>query len=218
MQREKLLCPSILNLPIEHLYDEIVALDRAGTDIFHLDIMDGCFVPNFGMSFADIDVVRSATDKLLDCHMMVQNPIRYVDLVAEHGCDIIYIHPEADPMPPVTLAKIRALGKKAGIVINPGTSLSSVQELYPLIDYFMIMSVNPGFCGQPYLDFVEPKIEQLVKNREKWGFNIVIDGGVDTTVLTRLYQKGVEGFVLGNLILFKQQKDYAAIMREIRKI
>lgn len=218
MQREKLLCPSILNLKMDGLRDEIIALDKAGTDIFHLDIMDGSFVPNFGMSFADIDVVRQATDKLIDCHMMVQDPIRYVDMVAEHGCDIIYIHAEADPQPPVTLARIHTLGKKAGIVINPGTSLASVQELYPLIDYFMVMAVNPGFCGQPYLDFVEPKIEQLVADRKKWGFHIVIDGGVDATVLKRLYQKGVEGFVLGNLILFKQQEDYAAIMNSIRKM
>lgn len=216
--QDKLLCPSILNLKAEYMREEIIELDQAGVDIFHLDLMDGCFVPNFGMSFADIDLVRSATNKRIDCHMMVQNPIRYVEVVAEHGCDIIYIHPEADPMPTATLAKIKALGKQAGIVINPGTALETVRELYPLIDYFMIMAVNPGFCAQPYLDFVEPKIERLVSERDQWGFHIVIDGGVNPTVLKRLYKKGVEGFVLGNLILFQQNRPYDAIVNDIRRM
>lgn len=219
-KRNKLLCPSIMNLPVDNLREEIVALDRAGIDVFHLDIMDGSFVPNFGMSFAEIDLIRSATDKLLDCHMMVQNPIRYVDMVAEHGCDIIYIHPESDPMPTVTLAKIKALGKKAGIVINPGTPLCMVRELYPLIDYFMVMAVNPGFCGQPYLDYVEPKILQLAEERERDGldFGIVIDGGINPPILKRLYERGVEGFVLGNLILFRQDEDYETIVKNIRRM
>ena len=218
MNGRKLLCPSILNLPIEGMREEIIALDAADVDIFHIDIMDGHFTPSFGMAIREIDLVRKYTNKLLDCHMMVLDPIRYVELVAQHGCDIIYIHPEADRIPTMTLAKIKALGKKAGIVINPGTSLESVRPMYPLLDYFMVMTVNPGFAGQPYLDYVEPKIDQLLKEREDWGFHIVIDGGVDETVMRRLYNKGVEGFVLGKQLLFEQGRPYSECVDFIRSI
>lgn len=123
-------------------------LEVAGVDIFHMDIMDGSFVPNFGMGLQDYELIRSVTDKPLDVHLMVQNPSNYVEMFSDLGADIIYIHPEADIHPARTLDKIRAKGKKAGIAINPGTSIEAVIELLPLVDYFMIMTVNPGFAGQ----------------------------------------------------------------------
>jgi len=216
---EKLLCPSIMNLDTEDLVDQVRRLDAAGTDIFHLDLMDGSFVPNFGMSPNEFKVVRRHTDKLLDVHMMVQNPIRYIQLMADYGLDIIYIHPESDPMPSLTLQRIRDMGKKAGLVINPSTSLESIRALYPLIDYLMIMTVNPGFCGQLYLPWIDQKIDQAVEERKPWGFPIVIDGGVDKAVMTRLASKGVEGFVLGRLILFDQtEKDYTKLMQWMRTL
>jgi len=216
---EKLLCPSIMNLDTEDLVDQVRRLDAADTDIFHLDLMDGSFVPNFGMSLNEFKVVRRHTDKLLDVHMMVQNPIRYIQLMADYGLDIIYIHPESDPMPSLTLQRIRDMGKKAGLVINPSTSMESIRALYPLIDYLMIMTVNPGFCGQLYLPWIDQKIEQAVEERKPWGFPIVIDGGVDKAVMTRLASKGVEGFVLGRLILFDQtEKDYTKLMQWMRTL
>ncbi|MFA6682276.1 MAG: ribulose-phosphate 3-epimerase [Sphaerochaeta sp.] len=216
---KKLLCPSIMNLDTEDLVDQVKRLDAAETDIFHLDLMDGSFVPNFGMSLNEFKVVRRHTDKPLDVHMMVQNPIRYIRLMADYGLDIIYIHPESDPMPSLTLQRIRDMGKKAGLVINPGTSMESIRALYPLIDYLMIMTVNPGFCGQLYLPWIDQKIEQAVEERKPWGFPIVIDGGVDKTVMTRLASKGVEGFVLGRLILFDQtEKDYTKLMQWMRTL
>lgn len=118
-------------------------------------------------------------------------------------------------MPSLTLQRVRDMGKKAGLVINPSTSIESIRPLYPLIDYLMIMTVNPGFCGQLYL----PWIEQAIEERKPLAFPIVIDGGADKAVMTRLVAKGVEGFVLGRLILFDQEeKDYTKLMRWMRTL
>lgn len=215
---EKLLCPSLLNLHDDCLRDEIRALDRSGADILHLDVMDGSYVPNFGMSFREIETVRANTSLPLDLHMMMRDPHRYVRRYAECGVDIIYIHPDSEAVPTETLALIRALGKQPGIVLNPGLSLESVRELLPLVDYVLVMAVNPGFAGRDYLLYVEDKIERLVALRPQYGFRIVIDGGVTWDILRRLWRKGVEGFVLGRQILFDQPEDYATIIRRVRDI
>lgn len=214
---EKLLCPSLLNLHDDCLRDEIRALDRSGADILHLDVMDGSYVPNFGMSFREIETVRANTSLPLDLHMMMRDPRRYVRRYAECGVDIIYIHPDSEAVPTETLALIRDLGKKPGIVLNPGISLESVRELLPLVDYVLVMTVNPGFAGRDYLPYVENKIERLVALRPQYGFHIVIDGGVTWDILRRLWRKGVEGFVLGRQILFDQPEDYATIIRRVRE-
>ena len=215
----KILCPSIMNLSIDTLPQQIEKLNQADIDIYHIDIMDGNFVPNFGMSPREIEMIRAMTDKEIDVHLMVENPGRYIEMFADLGCDIIYIHLESDPLPTVTLDRIRKLGKKAGLVINPGTPIEQIRPLYALIDYLMIMSVNPGFCGQSYLEYVEPKIIEIAKDQQKYSFHIVIDGGVNKEIVTRLSKYGVEGYVLGNLILFKQEEtDYKKIVNEIREL
>lgn len=215
---EKLLCPSLLNLRDDHLQDEIRALDQSGADILHLDVMDGSYVPNFGMSFREIETVRDNTSLPLDLHMMMREPHRYVRRYAACGVDIFYIHPDSESVPTETLALIRELGKHPGIAINPGVSLESVQELFPLVDYVLVMTVNPGFAGRDYLPYVENKIERLVTLRRLYDFRIVIDGGVTWDVLRRLWRKGVEGFVLGRQVLFDQPEDYATILRRVRQV
>jgi ribulose-phosphate 3-epimerase len=216
---EKLLCPSIFNLSFDNLKDEILRLDKAGTDIFHIDIMDGSFVPNFGLSLQDMDVVRHNTDKLIDVHLMVNEAGRYVRTFAERGADIIYIHPEAETHPVGSLVNIRKAGKAPGIAINPGTSIAMVEELFPFIDYMMVMAVHPGIAGQPYIDAVEPKIRKLAKLKEEWGFKLMVDGGVNWEVMKRLSGFGVEGYVLGNLILFKQEEaDYKVLMDRMKAL
>ena len=132
---EKLLCPSLLNLSMDYLKDEIMRLDVSGADILHIDVMDGHYVPNFGMSFQDIETIRKNTSLKLDVHMMMYNPGRYIERYAEFGADIIYIHPDSETIPTETLCRIRKLGKAPGIVINPGISLDSIQELLSLVDY-----------------------------------------------------------------------------------
>ena len=215
---EKLLCPSLLNLSDDCLKAEIQALDKSGADILHLDVMDGAYVPNFGMSFKEIETVRANTSLTLDVHMMMRDPHRYVERYAACGIDIIYIHPDSEDLPTATLAQIRALGKHPGIVINPGVALETVRELLPLVDYVLVMAVNPGFAGQPYLDYVEGKIERLAALRKSYGFHIVIDGGVTWEILARLWQKGVEGFILGKQILFGQSEPYRQIIEKVRLI
>ena len=165
---EKLLCPSLLNLSMDYLKDEIMRLDVSGADILHIDVMDGHYVPNFGMSFQDIETIRKNTSLKLDVHMMMYNPGRYIERYAEFGADIIYIHPDSETIPTETLCRIRKLGKAPGIVINPGISLDSIQELLSLVDYVLVMTVNRGFAGRDYLHFVEPNIEQLLKLRQRY--------------------------------------------------
>lgn len=215
---EKILCPSLLNLSDDCLKDEIIRLDQSGADFLHIDVMDGSYVPNFGMSFKEIETVRKYTTLKLDLHMMMQNPGRYVKRYADCGVDIIYVHPDSETVVTETLCEIRELGKRPGIVINPGVSLESVKELFPLVDYVLVMTVNPGFAGRDYLPFVEPKIERLLELRESYAFHVVVDGGVTWEILDRLWKKGVEGFVLGKQILFGQAEEYKTIIQKVREM
>lgn len=215
---EKILCPSLLNLSDDCLKDEIIRLDQSGADFLHIDVMDGSYVPNFGMSLKEIETVRKYTTLKLDLHMMMQNPGRYVKRYAECGVDIIYVHPDSETVVTETLCEIRELGKRPGIVINPGVSLESVKELFPLVDYVLVMTVNPGFAGRDYLPFVEPKIERLLELRESYAFHVVVDGGVTWEILDRLWKKGVEGFVLGKQILFGQAEGYKTIIQKVREM
>lgn len=212
-----LLSPSMMCADFSNLEKEITDLENAGIDIFHIDFMDGQFVLNFGMGLQDFEYIRSATNKLVDVHLMIQNPGEYAEMFAELGADIIYIHPEADMHPARTLDKIRENGRKTGIAINPGTSLESVKELFPLIDYLMIMTVNPGFAGQTYLDYVDSKIEKAVKFANEYGFKIMVDGAVSEEKILELSEIGVEGFVLGTSTLFGKEDDYKTILENVRE-
>lgn len=214
---KKLLCPSLMCANFSKLKDEVEELDKAGTDIFHIDIMDGSFVPNFGMGLQDFEMIRASTRKIVDVHLMIQNPSKYVEMFATMGADIIYIHPEADQQVARTLDVIRGMGKKAGIAINPGTSVETILELLPVVDYVMVMTVNPGFAGQKYLDYVNPKIEQLVKLSEKFKFRVMVDGAISPEKIEALNKIGVTGFVLGTSALFGKTESYDVILNELRK-
>lgn len=213
---KKLLCPSLMCADFSKLQDEVEKLDKAGIDIFHIDFMDGSFVPNFGMGLQDFDMVRASTQKQVDVHLMIQNPSKYVEMFATRGADIIYIHPEADQQAARTLEDIRKLGKKAGIAINPGTAVETIFELLPLVDYVMVMTVNPGFAGQKYLEYVNPKIEKLIKLGADFDFEVMVDGGISLEKIRKLSENGVSGFVLGTSALFGKKEKYKEIISKIR--
>ncbi len=150
-----LLCPSIMCANYDNLKEEIVTLDQAGVDIFHVDIMDGTFVPNYAMGLEDLKCIRRNTSKPIDVHLMTSNPSAMVDLFAKEGADIIYVHHETDVHIAKTLGKIKELGKQAGLAVNPGTSYEIIKPVLSLCDYVLVMTVNPGFAGQKYLPLVD---------------------------------------------------------------
>lgn len=214
----KFFCPSMMCADFTKLPEEIKGLEEANIDIFHMDIMDGVFVPNFALGTEDFKAIRANTDKLMDVHLMISNPGQYVDLFADLGADIIYIHPETDQHPISTLNKIKAKGKKCGIAINPETSVETVKELLNVIDYLLVMTVSPGFAGQSYLEFVNDKIKELAKYAEKYSFPIVVDGAISPEKIEELSKIGVEGFVLGTSTLFNKEEPYEEIIGSIKKL
>ena len=216
---KKLLCPSMMCANFGHLEKEIKDLEKGGIDIFHLDVMDGRYVPNFGMGLQDIEYICQTATKPCDVHLMVVNPSEYVEKFVNLGVKIIYIHPETDLHACRTLQKIKDAGASAGIALNPGTSFESVKELLYLCDYVMLMSVNPGFASQKYLDFVTPKFKQFVEESKKYGgYKVMIDGACSPEKIAELSRVGVEGFILGTSALFGKGRSYQEIIKELREL
>lgn len=214
---KRLLCPSMMCANYGHLAAEVRALDDAGVDIFHCDIMDGSFVPNFTMGVMDVQTIRRYTDKPVDCHLMIENPGSKVDWFIKAGADIVYIHPESERYVVKTLAHIKEMGAAAGIAVNPDTSVASISEILNLCDYVMVMTVNPGFAGQGFIDFTRKKVRQLVELKEQYGYKVMIDGHCSPDVIADLSSLGADGFILGTSALFKKGRSYADLIAELRE-
>lgn len=212
-----ILCPSMMCANYGKLEEEVKNLDKAGIDIFHCDIMDGSFVPNITMGIMDIKTIRRNTKKIVDCHLMIENPSNKVDWFLDAGADLIYIHPESERYVIKTLAHIKGRGKLAGIAINPDTSIEAVEEMLNLCDYVMIMTVNPGFAGQKFLEFTKKKIYKLIPLKNIYNFKIIIDGACSPEIIKELSEIGCDGFVLGTSSLFNKTKDYKELIKELRK-
>lgn len=212
-----LLCPSMMCADYGDLRREVELLDAAGTDIFHCDIMDGTFVPNITMGVMDVKAIRAATEKLIDVHLMIENPASKVDLFLDAGANIVYIHPESERYVVKTLAQIRERGAAPGLVINPDTSIETIEEMLNLVDYVMVMTVNPGFAGQKFIDFTKKKISRLAALKGEYGFNLMIDGACSPKVVRELSDAGADGFVLGTSALFGKSISYAECLQNLRE-
>lgn len=203
-----------------NLEKEVLDLEAGGIDSFHIDIMDGRYVPNFAMGLNDMAAIADIATKPLDVHLMVEHPNNSVELFTSklrHG-DTVYIHPEAEYHPSTTLQKIIDAGMTPGIAINPGTSVETVMEMLRIVDKVLMMAVNPGKAGQMYLPYIEKKVEKLIELKEEMGFDIYWDGACGRDKIEKFAPRGVNGFVLGTTVLFGKDKSYKDILDDIRSI
>lgn len=211
-----LFLPSLMCADFSALGREIDSLVLAGADGFHLDIMDGLFVPNLGMGLGDIETVCGRSPIPCDAHLMVEQPDALLEILAHTGVKIVYVHPETSPLINSTLHRIASLGMSPGIVISPGTSFSSVEYALPIVDHVLAMTVNPGFAGQSYLEYVTPKLEQFAQAKKRYGYRLIVDGACSPEVIAELSRLGVDGAVLGTSALFGKGRPYKDILDELR--
>ncbi len=203
-----------------NLGKEVRALEEAEIDSFHIDIMDGRYVPNFAMSLNDLRCIASLTEKPLDVHLMIEHPNNNIHLFLDclRPGDTVYIHPEAEYHPSTTLQKIIDRKITPGIAINPGTSVETVMEMLHIVDKVLVMSVNPGNAGQMYLPYVSKKYDKLLPLKDEMGFKVYWDGACSADKIKEFAPKGVDGFVLGTTLLFDRGREYKEILSKIRKL
>ncbi len=212
-----LIAPSILSADFGRLAEEIHAVEEAGADWIHVDVMDGHFVPNLTIGPVVIQAVRAATSLPLDVHLMIESPDTFIDNYAEAGADRIAVHAEACPHLHRTLAHVREAGARAGVALNPATPAAVIEPILGDIDQVVVMTVNPGFGGQKFLESVLPKISQIrhwIDEREL-AVELEVDGGVGPGTIGRVARAGGNAFVAGSAIFRKP--DYAATIAELRK-
>ncbi|MCL1862135.1 MAG: ribulose-phosphate 3-epimerase [Defluviitaleaceae bacterium] len=196
--------PSILCADHGNLEADVKRLIDAGADYLHMDVMDGDFVPNFGLGTEVFSCIKNYTDIPLDVHLMIRNPSKHIRFFRKLGAEIITVHPEADTHIAGTLALIKELGAVPGIALNPGTSVETVKEVLPLCGHVLAMTVNPGFYGQEFLEFTVGKIEILGELSKKYGYSLCVDGNINAERVKRLHPMGVSNFVIGTA-LFKEE-------------
>ena len=210
--------PSILSADFTRLGEEIAAVDKAGAEVIHIDVMDGHFVPNITIGPLVVKAARKATEKVLDVHLMISDADSYIDAFAEAGADWITVHVEACTHLHRTVNRIKELGKKAGAVLNPATPLDSLDYILEELDLVMLMSVNPGFGGQSFIESTLRKTDRLKNRIDQLGVEvgIEIDGGISPKTIERVAEAGANIFVAGSAVYGTD--DYKAVIAEMRSL
>lgn len=212
-------CPSLMCADLSKLEQEILDLEAAGADMFHIDIMDGHFVPNLALSIEDVKAVKKLSTIPFDVHLIMSQPALFIDRFADLGCDIIYIHAESTVHLYKVLMQIKQRGVKVGVALNPSTPVTVLEDVLALIDVVLIMSVNTGFAGQSFIPRSVIRIKQLAQliKAQNLSTQIAIDGAINGAVVAAV-AKDVEYYVLGTAGLFGKDISYKTAINELRKV
>jgi len=216
MKRPVRIAPSILSADFSRLGEEIRAIEAAGADWVHVDVMDGRFVPNITLGPVIVEAVKRVATRPLDVHLMIVEPERYIDAFAKAGADTITVHVEASPHLHRTLQQIRNAGARASVVLNPSTPLAAIEEVLSDVDMVLVMSVNPGFGGQGFIEHSVDKVRRLRALADARGlsFDIEVDGGINAETARLVVEAGADVLVAGSYVF--GSGDYAKAIASLR--
>ena len=210
------LYPSLLSTDFLKLQEELTALEEAGVDGVHFDVMDGQFVPNISIGLPILEAVRKGTKLPIDVHLMIEEPEKYVELFADYGADMISVHVEATPHIHRVIEQIKNKHVKAGVVINPGTPVDAILPVIKMVDFVLVMTVNPGFGGQSFISDTVVKLDQLSKIKDELNleFEIEVDGGINNETVETVINHGATMLVAGSY--FFKHDDYKVVTKTLK--